>query len=167
MIASDTSGAADGDGPGAAEGDGAAEGAGVGAGAGCAAQAASSKSARKAAEKRRNMRGHPFRKHSLSCVKFVKSLYAFSIAQKSPTGQTAGGAQKIFTSDRRLFFHPQLFLQPGARGDVDGGVDFVQHHAGLGTVGLPDVFDLGGVYRHLGPAALARVQHGQFGGRKR
>ena len=57
----------------------------------------------------------------------------------------------------------QLLLQPGTRGDVDGGVHLVQDHAGLGAVGFPDVLHLGGIDRHLCTAVLAGMQHGQLG----
>ena len=41
----------------------------------------------------------------------------------------------------------QLFGQTVPWGDVHGGVHLIQHHAGLGTVGLPDVLHLGGASR--------------------
>ena len=47
----------------------------------------------------------------------------------------------------------QLLLQPVPWGDVHGGVHLIQHHAGLGAVGFPDVLHLGGVHRHLGTGA--------------
>ena len=101
----------------------------------------------------------------------------FHFALRFPEGSPSYNLSVTFgaaSPGRRGLGNPQtllLRLQPLRqilpRCDVDGRVHLVQHHAGLGTAGFPDVLHLGGVHRDLGTGAGlegAGIQHGKLGG---
>ena len=66
------------------------------------------------------------------------ALYTKRPSPSGPAGFDGEGLSLLF-----LF---QLFFQPIPGSDVDGGVHLIQNHAGLCTVGFPDVLHLGGVH---------------------